>query len=220
MERLFILILLLASCSSHQLQQHSNAEYSQNEANSSLSNNESLNSISAEDWIIEVNDEYARIARVSAVGKTPDGEAYTFLKLECPTKGNKENPVISFEYSVSNPDKIPGFNFDYFEGPNAPAQEKKLVEIQANSPKNNLYWNFAAAGLYGGYAEVIAFAFSPSTSNKPDKTTQFAQMIADGSTEVTVTVHDYQDNQKVIKTTFPAIDPSSNVARVLNGCRK
>jgi hypothetical protein len=222
MERLFIFILLLASCSGHQLQQNSNVEVSQNNTDSNISQNKANNSEtnSTEDWAVIVNNEYGQYAKVLAVGKTPDGEAFTSLTLHCPTKKDKENPVISFEYSVNNPDKIPSFNFDYFEGPNAPVLERKLVEIQANSPRGNLYWNFVAAGWYGGFAEVIAFVFSPSTSNKPDKTAQFVRMIAEGSTEVTITVHDYQDNQKVIKTTFPAIDPSSNVARVLNGCRK
>lgn len=217
MERLFILILLLASCSSNQIQQ-SSVDIS-NEIKASETENEDNTSktpVSTQDWKIIANDINGRVAEVSAKGKTPDGEVQTTLQLQCPTE---KNSVIVFVYNVST-DKISSFDFDYFEGPGAPALKRKLVEIQANSPQKNLYWNYSVAGGFGGNGIGSEFFFSPSTNNKPDKTAQIAQMIAKGSTEVIITVHDPQDQKKVIKTTFPAINSSSEVARILNGCRK
>lgn len=228
MKKIFTLFFILICCTCSKTQQNAAIELSQNknETNTGQEINETNNpkdSAQSQDWVLVVNDEYAQIARVSAIGDSPDGEIYTTLIVECSISSlneGKKNSVLRFSYSIDNPDKISSFDFNYFEGPNAPALEKKLVEIQANSSQKNIFWRFATSGRLGGYAEVIAFVLTPSPYNKPDRTVEFAQMIAKGSTEVTITVHDSQDDKKLIKTIFPAIDPSSEVARILDGCGK
>lgn len=219
MKILFVLLIFLTACSNEQVKENFNLKTDDNSIKTQTNNSADLTkTISVTyDWAITMNETYMRKAVVRSVGKSPNGEVDTTFELQCPTK---ENQVTTFTYKVWNPRQIPNFNFDYFEGPDAPALKEKLVSIQAHSPDKSLDWQFSTAGLYGGFAEIIAFEFSPSTFNKPDKTAQLAQMIAKGSTEVIITVQDNRDKNKTIKSTFPAINPKSDVANILAGCRK
>jgi hypothetical protein len=218
MKSLFILLIFLTSCSGIKTQENFNSEANKDSTLNQAKDdaNTSKNPAADEDWAVTMNATYMRTARISRMGATPDGEVFTAFELQCPSK---ENSVTSFTYQVWNPSQIPSFNFSYFEGPDAPALKVKLMKIEAYSPDKRVSWQFKPAGLYGGYAEELAFEFSPSTFNKPDKTAELAQMIAKGSTEVTITVQDNRDKEKIIKSTFPPINPLSDVAKILNGCR-
>jgi hypothetical protein len=212
-------MLFLTSCSASVVQENSSFAVPQNtvvaqnnyDSESVRKKNDSI----SKNWEIRINNANARTAVVMTNGKTPNGEAQTIFWLQCPAE---ENPLVSINYIVRDSSKITDFGFDNFEGPDAPAQEK-LVEIRTVSPNGNLSFRTPLAGWYGGAGEPDAFVFGKGTT-KQDKIMQIAHLIAKGSTEVTITVHDYRDYRKTIETTFPAIDASSDVAKILNGCQK
>ena len=212
MRKLLPLILFLTSCSTSAVQETSNFVVSQNRDDFNITQKEN-DFVATQTWKVNVNDSNARIASVSANGKTPNGEVQTLFNLQCPPE---QNPLVSIEYIVRDSNKTLRFSFDDFEGPDAPAQKKKLVEIRAISPYNNLSFHTAVSGYY--VADEM-FAFGLGTI-KQDQISQLARMVAEGSTEVTFIIHDYRDYRKTIETTFPAIDVSSDVAKTLNGCRK
>lgn len=219
MRKFLVLICFLASCSASTVNEQSKSVSTQNpvvaQANDNSDSTQKLNDSISNIWQMKINNR-VRTAVVMTNGKTPNGDAQTILWLQCPTG---LNPVVSINYIVRDSNNITDFDFDSFEGPDAPAKEKNLVEIQAVSPHGNLSFRILAGGYYGGAGEPDAFVFGTSTT-KQDKIMQLAQMIANGSTEVTFIVHDYLDYSKTIETKFPVIDPSSDVAKILNGCRK
>ena len=212
MRKLIILVFFLTSCSASAVQDNSNF-VAQKKDDSNVALNEDVVS---RIWRININDSQARAAQISAIGKTPDGETQTIFWLQCPAE---KNNLVSINYLVQNSSKISNFNFDDFEGPDAPVQNKKLVEIRATSSHETLSFRTAVAGSYGAVEDLPAFVFELGTI-KQDKIMQLAQMVAKGSTKITFVVHDNRDYQKTVETTFPAIDAAGDVAKTLNGCRK
>lgn len=211
MRKFLILTLLLVSCSTSEVHENSNTlVYKQADSNITQENVNSIESKTRDyssAWKIVSNNENGRLAIVSAMGKTSAGEVQTSFLLQCPAK---ENPLIVVHYIVEDPRKVIGFNFDDFEGVDAPAMNEKALEIQANSPRSKISLRTAVNGNVGRF----------TASSAEPKITQFAQMVAKGATEAIFIMHDSRDYQSTIKTTFPAIDPSGDVAKILNGCRK
>lgn len=220
MRKLIVLMFFLTSCSASAVQNVSNSVAPQNpviaQTNDNPDSTRKLNDTISKTWQMRINDSKVRTAVVMTNGKTPKDEAQTIFWLQCPANSDYS---ASINYIVRDTSKITGFDFDSFEGPNAPANEKILVEYQAVSPNGNLSFRDSGGGVFGGAGEGDAFEFETSKINQ-DKIRQLARMIAKGSTEVTVIVHDYKDYSKTIETTFPAIDASSDVAKILNGCQK
>ncbi len=210
MKKILIFALLLTSCSTSSLQENSNSKV-ENRVDSN--HKEDANDFKVTNtfnysptWKIGSDDEYGRLATVSAMGKTKDGEVQTSFTLQCPAK---KNPLAGIKYYIDQ-DKAIHFNFEDFEGPNAAASNKEALEIRASSPQRKLSFRtnvWGNVGLFG-------------VSDKQDKIIQLAQMVAKGGTEVTLIIHDSPDYQNTIETKFPAIEPSSDVAKILNGCRK
>lgn len=202
-EKLLVLILLSTSCSVPYVEKNSNliAVRKQDDSNNTEWKD---NFVASPNWKITSDNPYGRIAIVSATGRTPDGETSTIFKLQCPAE---QNSTATISFLVRNTEKIIGFNFSDFEGPNAPASKKKLVEIEAISPRGRLSFKTNTSGWY---AAPNVFVFSPGT------TKSLEHLVAEGSTEVTFIVHDNRNYQKTIAMKFPAMDSSSDVVKLLD----
>ena len=161
-------------------------------------------------WKFLLNDEYyGKLAVVRAAGETPNGIVRAKLRLDCP---EQDGAIIII---VGDMEKT-GFNLgDYSVKSDLPVIKKNIVEVWAVSPKGELSFKTRAEGNIGYenlYPTVVFFELT--------KTKKLERLIAKGSTEVTFVIHDLEDHQKTIRITFPAIDPSSEMAKSLNGCRK
>lgn len=123
------------------------------------------------------------------------------------------------EFIVRATGSSPDFDFDSFEGPGAPNLDKQLVEFKTESTRSKDVWKVAVAGWYGGNGEGDAFVFSPSTLNKTDQTVRIAKAVSSGEVVLTAIAHDSRRWDRTLEATFPKLDPSSEAASVLNGCR-
>jgi hypothetical protein len=165
--------------------------------------------------------ENSYLVTVSRTGRMPNGLIQALFLIRC---AKTENTNSGFEFIVSDAAQFPYFNFDYFEGPNAPAQKKKTVTIATSKTEPKLTskssvkltWKFAVSGSYGCNADAKSFCFTENLENVPNPLPQVAKYIADGGFSTTVTV---SDNQNEIKSEFPPIDPASEAAKVLKTCR-
>jgi hypothetical protein len=161
-------------------------------------------------WKFLLNDErYGKIAVVRATGETSYQRVRTKLKLDCP---GREAAITVLAGDMEKT----GFNLGgYSVNSGLPVTNKNLVEVLAVSPQGELSFKTKANGAIGYeglYPTVIFFELT--------NTRKLERLIARGSTEVTFVIHDLEDPLKTIKVTFPAIDPSSGMAKSLNGCRK
>lgn len=167
-------------------------------------------------WLLRESNPNMRIATVGSIGISPNGDVETILEIQCPTE---KNSVTNISLIVQKAHSITNFDFESFEGPDAPNLRKNLVEIETWPETPNLRWLAQVTGGYGGNDEPDSFMFSLSSLNKPDRAVEFARIIADGKSGLRVIVHDGKDDKKTIEAAFPSIDPTGSVAKWLNGCR-
>ncbi len=221
MKLVFILFLwpslLLSYCSNYQPKSNS-ISLNENKASNVDPTQVARNSALTNNWAVVVDDGFARIAKVNSRATTPDGYVFADLKLQCGPRSGESKSAISFDYEVFDPEKVTSFDFNYFEGPYAPAMQKQMVLIRTKSLSKTQEWRFSTAGGYGGYAEQRTFFFSPNTFNSPDRTSEFVRTIAEGGVEVTLIAYDHRDGHKTIEATFPPIGVESDVAKLLKGC--
>ena len=161
------------------------------------------------EWWIRTISQNGRIAQVGATGGSPNGPVDTVLEIQCPTV---QNNVSVIDLIVRDTDKVPDFDFDSFEGPYAPNKNRKLIEIVAFSEMKQIHTRTTASGYYGGLGEPDAFVFGIGTE-------RLASSLASQDVRLKVIVHDASDARKTIEATFPQIEPKSEVAKTLNGCR-
>lgn len=216
MRKTLRLPLLLAFCLSCAVQQNPNISKISDEIETKTVKQENQNDSSvdrtSQTWELR-ETETASIVSISGTIETPTGPIQTLFLMRC---AKTENGVSDFNYIVRDSGQIPNFNFGYFEGPNAPAQKKQLVSIEASNTEAKMTWRFSVSGRYGCNDEANAFCFSENLENIPDPLAQVAHFIAKGQIVPTFTV---SDNQNVIKNKFPPIDPTSEAAKVLKSCR-
>ncbi len=157
------------------------------------------------------------VAVVGVDGKGPNGVIRTTLRVQCPTPAND---VTTIEFVVRKTGRVKDFNFDSFEGPYAPNLRKKLVEFNRHTEKGTDKWLAMVHGSYGADDRADAFRFGLSSFNDPDKTNSIAQTLASGTASLTVIAHDGRDWNRTLEATFPKLDPNTETASVLNGCKK
>ena len=154
------------------------------------------------------NEADVRVARVTADGMTPSGPAETTLQLRC---SDWSKGVLSLEYAVSGFEKIRGFSFDNFEGPDAPAARRKLAAVRVRTPRGEVTVRKRVAGYL---TQPGVFAFSIDRLDH-----RLSKEIIGGRSKIAFTVHDSRDRNKSITSEFPAFGESGAVAKAMTGCK-
>src|SRR5260370_6100492 len=168
-----------------------------------------------DDWQIK-KEQNRTSAEVSADGQTPDGTAKTTLSFQC-TPGKGGTSTITF--TVLGAFKMKGFDFDDFEGPDAPAQRHAHVTITAHRPAGDLVIKTACTGYYTVSDEGFAFEIS-TMANVRGKVTQFSDALIHGATGISVRVQGLKHPQKIIETNFPAAGAAAALTQVMQRCGK
>lgn len=169
----------------------------------------------AQNWQAQVNEHGLRTAQVSASGNTPDGPATTTLTVQCaPAK----NGTVSLLYSIDGTAQIKRFNFADFEGPGAPASQRKLVTVEVKLPARSVLVQTAVAGYYVA-ADTFVFSFS-APRKIASQVTRVTDAIKGGAQTITFTVQDSRARRRVIQTIFPAAGAATAIAETMKGCGK
>jgi hypothetical protein len=156
-------------------------------------------------------------AEVAGEAQTPDGPAKVTLSFEC-TPGKGGTSVADFV--VLGATKLKGFDFDDFEGPDAPAKSKPLVTFTVHPASgSDVVVNTAVSGSYtvtdGG------FAFEAYTkANEPGKVTQLTDAIAAGGLSISVLVQSFNHADKSIQATFSTKGAAGIVRDAMKSCGK
>jgi hypothetical protein len=161
-------------------------------------------------WQVHTN-KYGNTAWVGARGTGPNGEIQATLSIQCPAQ---KNDLTTIELIVHRTGEIPDFDFDNFEGPDAPNADKDLITIRTDSDTGKSESKVSASGWYGGRGEADAFVFAAHISSR------IARDVAVGKVRISFVVQDANRSERTLEATFPKMDPSSDVATMLNGCRK
>jgi len=128
--------------------------------------------------------------------------------------------VVGVEIFIHDLARYKGFDFDAFEGPDAPAAAKKLVIFTISAKgKAAVKMRFAAAGWY---PQSDSFAFGMvEVSGKPG-TPQKALLreLAADAESVQVTIVDFRDAARTIELLVPVHSQGANFARLLEGMNR
>ena len=154
------------------------------------------------------------IALVGAFGKGPDGEIKTTLLIQCPTP---TNDVTAIEFIVHKTGTLRDFDFDSFEGPYAPNLTKRLVEFHTTVGERTDRWSARVSGRYGGLGDADAFYFTLVDSQS--RLENIAKAVSRGEAVLMVIAHDGRNWNRTLEAQFPRIDPDSETASRLHGCK-
>jgi hypothetical protein len=158
----------------------------------------------------------AQLTRVEAIGKTPSGTIMTMLTAECyPGKRG----YISLSYAVRSSDKISDFNFADFEGPDAPAMEKKLVTATVRTRKGTIVVSTAVSGglTVGDEPDTFQFSFGSSLWAHSG-TMRLMNGVMNGGTGISILVKGHRDSSKQLYTEFPTTNAAGVIKQLLKDC--
>ena len=168
---------------------------------------------STDDWQLK-KEQNGMAAEVAAEARTPDGPAKSTLSFQCsPGKGG----TSTITFIVLGAVKMNGFDFDEFEGPDAPAQRRSLVTITAHRPARNLVIRTACSGYYTVSDEGFAFEVT-TMANVSGKVNQLADALIHDAGGISVRVHGLKHPQKVIEADFPTGGSAAVLGEVMRGC--
>jgi len=170
-------------------------------------------STSRDDWQLK-KEQNRTAAEVAAEARTPDGPAKSTLSFHCsPGKGG----ASTITFIVLGAVKMEGFDFDEFEGPDAPAQRRSLVTITAHRPGRNLVIKTSCTGYYTVSDEAFAFEIT-TMANVYGKVNQLSDALIHGATGISVRVRGLKHAQKVIEADFPTSGAAAVLGEVMRGC--
>src|SRR5580704_2330441 len=157
-------------------------------------------------------------AEVAGEAQTPDGPAKVTLSFECtPGKGGTNSVV----FVVLGATKLKGFDFDNFEGPDAPASAKPLVTFTVHRTSGaDVVVKTTASGSYTVTDQGFAFEVSTAANVREGKVAQLTDAIARGGASISVRVQGFKDPQKTIQVTFSTAGAAEVVSQAMKACSK
>ena len=148
-------------------------------------------------WKYSSNRYDLRVATTTGEGTSPDGPMKTrFIVKYSPAKDG----TLTIEFVVDRPDKVKGFGFDSFEGPDAAAADAKLTRIVIEQPNAK---PLTLLTKVGGWYSGKAFVFAASEANeRPADILKAVRAIQSGATKISVSVQDSKTAQKQLRADF------------------
>jgi hypothetical protein len=154
-----------------------------------------------------------RSASSYAQGRTPAGQVSMRLEVRCEPGADA---TVSIVLVIRRANALPGFHFTAFEGPDAPALQRKLSTIRVVALRRDVSVSTAVAGHFledGSFAFVLS---APLIGRNEVKWLTDAMIL--GAVLVIVTVQDPVDRDKRIHAQFQASQAAQPVANVMDGC--
>ena len=149
------------------------------------------------DWKYAANRYDLRTATTTADGTSPDGAIKAQLIVKyTPAKDG----TITIEFVVEGADKLKGFGFDSFEGPEAAAADAKLTRFVVERPGAK---PVTVLTKVGGWYLGKAFIFAASEANAtPGEILKAVRALQAGATKITVSVQDSKTAQRQLRAEF------------------
>jgi len=142
----------------------------------------------------------------------------TRLKFRCTKDGKCSTGYTYMEFTIAPVAKLSGFNFSYFEGPDADVGSRKLLSVVLD---NHGQQNKFQVGLTGWYSADVddgfVFGSGTPTKNKSGYMRKIIQEIIHGAETIEITVIDGKTPGKTITASFPLKDGLNGFKALLEG---
>lgn len=125
--------------------------------------------------------------------------------------------AIGFDLDLAHPEAIKTFDFDDFEGPDAPAGKRQL--LMATIVRPNGAQEHITASPSGSYSPRESFAFEVSDFfyRKGTPARRVLEALRSDATSLTITIADYQRSTTRIELTIPVAGTSGEFRWLLEG---
>lgn len=134
--------------------------------------------------------------KVSTQAATPNGSLPAQMEFQY-TAGRGGG--FDLKMSLADVTSVKGFNFDDFEGPDAPSGNHKLGQIRVQSAAGSATFD---ATVGGWYATNTEFVFSVSLKAMPLRLKpQFARALSGSDAKLTFTLHGFKKPSAIISST-------------------
>ena len=149
------------------------------------------------DWKYSANRYDLRVATTTGEGTSPDGPIKTQLVVKySPAKDG----TMTIEFVVEGVEKVKGFGFGSFEGPDAAAAEAKLTRIVVERPGAK---PLTLLTKVGGWYLGKTFVFAASEANaRPGDILNAVRAMQSGASKISVSVQDSKTAQKQLRADF------------------
>jgi len=172
---------------------------------------------------------------VDRLGDEPDNEGrrafleqeFTVLGAACSTRlefsvtqdqGPGITGLLNLEFTVSPAQSIDGFDFEYFDGPDAPAREERLMKITVTQGSDHFVHTLYQNGYWS--AEVtdgFAFQSADLTRDAQSEVRALLEQLREGAQSLEIAITDGRNHSLVLSATFPLSGSRSVFEALLEG---
>ena len=127
--------------------------------------------------------------------------------------------VIALEFTLSPMSSIAGFDFDYFEGPEAPVGGQKLMRVTVTKGGRPFIHTLSLTGFLSSEYLDDGFVFYASnlTRDKEGQVRKVLDQVLQGAEGLEVAVIDGNDHEIVLSATFPLTGSKPAIEALLKG---
>jgi hypothetical protein len=135
--------------------------------------------------------------------------------------GSRDQPsrqswgAIGFALTVAEVDKLNGFHFTEFEGPDAPGGEFKVLVKKKNGTEETFRFN-PSGSFVDVNANSFAFGLYSSTQDKKSIGRQIFQSILKDSSSLELIITDPKDTSKKLRVEYQTADLKKPLQELLN----
>jgi len=166
---------------------------------------------------------------------SPDGMRQAFIEQKsiilgstCSTRlqfnatqdhGKHRTGMLALEFTVSPMSSIKGFDFEYFDGPDAPVGAQKLMRVTVTKGGRPFVHELSLGGFLSDEHVDDGFVFATSnlTRNKQGRVRKVLDQVLHGAESLEVAVIDGKDHTIVLSATFPLTGSKTAIEELLKG---
>lgn len=144
------------------------------------------------------------------------------LKFICTqdSKDKQATGYLSLEFTIFPASKVQGFDFSYFEGPDASAGTKKLMRITTIQREKRSSFQIPLNGWWSAEVEDgFTFGTDTPTKNKFDYMRKVVDAIIAGADSIEITVFNGQQKKKFIVAVFPVAADRMHFQTMMQGIK-
>jgi hypothetical protein len=173
-------------------------------------------------WTYSVNNHGLKEMHIDQRATILGRSCITRLKFICThdSKDGGASGALSMELTIAPATEIKEFNFDFFEGPDAPVGKQELMKIVLIRGATRTEFRVPVGGWASAEGEDgFSFGTSSLTRDKTGHVRKILNGILSGAESIQVSVIDGIDPTKVISASFPTAPDLQSFRELMQGLK-
>ena len=142
------------------------------------------------------------------------------LKFICTQDQKGTTGYLTMEFTIAPYSKIAGFDFEFFEGPDASVGGKKLLSITLAKAGKQIRFQESLGGWVSAEVEDgFVFGVGTPTKNRNGSMRKVINQITGGAETIEVAVTDCKNSSKIVSVIFPVANGRESFKSLLKGIK-